>query len=238
MASFRCFPEIWLALLWLRLCPNAFRGWKILQKGKRMKYYQQTNFTIFITMYWKGNKGERERLSQVKSDTESRPVFISGFFWSAFCIRTVLFPPCPPLERRLQRAHLIRNWWWLLSYGGAEQRDKAFRHLSLPVILLHLTWSPELAKANYLGQTISISKHSQQIAFHYWHARQPRKLLSTQRDQKKKSKWPNLDHTHPDATMAGYCIGLPTDLCQERPNHVLFVILVLLSQKVKAKQMD
>lgn len=87
---------------------------------------------------------------------------------------------------------LIRNWWWLLSYGGAEQRDEAFHHLSLPVILLPLTWSPELAKANYLGQTVSISKHSQQIAFHYWHARQAQKLPSTHRDRQSTSG-PNLD---------------------------------------------
>lgn len=97
--------------------------------------------------------------------------------------------------------NLTRNWWWLLSYRGAEQRDKAFHHLSLLVILLPLTWSPELAKANYLGQTVSISKHSQQIAFHYWHARQARKLSSTHRDRQS----PNgqiLIPTRPDATIA------------------------------------
>lgn len=83
---------------------------------------------------------------------------------------------------------------------GAEQRDEAFHHLSLPVILLPLTWSPELAKANYLGQTVSISKHSQQIAFHYWHARQARKLPSTHRDRQS-TNGQILIPTRPDATI-------------------------------------
>lgn len=81
---------------------------------------------------------------------------------------------------------------------GAERRDEAFHHLSLLVILLPLTWSPELAKANYLGQTVSISKHSQQIAFHYWHARQARKLPSTHRDRQS-TNGQILIPTHPDA---------------------------------------
>lgn len=84
---------------------------------------------------------------------------------------------------------------------GAEQRDEAFHHLSLPVILLPLTWSPELAKANYLGQTVSISKHSQQIAFHYWHARQARKLPSTHRDRQSTNSQ-ILIPIRPDATIA------------------------------------
>lgn len=84
---------------------------------------------------------------------------------------------------------------------GAEQRDEAFHHLSLPVILLPLTWSPELAKANYLGQTVSISKHSQQIAFHYWHARQARKLPSTHRDRQS-TDGQILSPARPDATVA------------------------------------
>lgn len=83
---------------------------------------------------------------------------------------------------------------------GAEQIDEPFHHLSLPVILLPLTWSPELAKANYLGQTVSISKHSQQIAFHYWHARQARKLPSTHRDRQS-ANGQILIPTRPDATI-------------------------------------
>lgn len=70
---------------------------------------------------------------------------------------------------------------------GARQDDASFRHLSVPVILRHQIWSLELAKANYLGQTISISKYSQRIAFHYWHAGQAEKLLSTQRDRGKRN---------------------------------------------------
>lgn len=153
--------------------------------------------SLFITLDLKrGEEKNPPKKTMTGQWHEFRPVSISAISWNCFFFMHTL-----KRIPRLDFPNLIRNWWRLLSYGGAEQRDEAFHHLSLPVILLPLTWSPELAKANYLGQTISISKHSQQIAFHYWHARQARKLPSTHRDRQS-TNGQILIPTCPDATIA------------------------------------
>lgn len=135
MASFRCFPEIWLALLWLTVS-NAFTGWKILQKIKRIKYYQQTNFTIFITMYWKGKKrvvvGERRGGTGTKNKQKIRHgqprrirnCLFSVVFWKAFCIRSVFFPPTTGTEassRPFDTELMVAVVVW--GGGGVQSRE-------------------------------------------------------------------------------------------------------------------
>lgn len=127
----------------------------------------------------------------VKSDAAGRFVLSAGLF-SELCSLGLLnrnaFLVCrfnkDPTGRDRRRT-------------GARRDDASFRHLSVPVILRHRIWSLELAKANYLGQTISISKYSQRIAFHYWHAGQAEKLQSTQRDRGKR-KQPDLEAASAD----------------------------------------
>lgn len=144
---------------------------------------------------------ERERAPclkiNVKCDTASRFVVVcvlfselfslgllehiyTGAFWFFFPVRCSNKGSVVVTQDRIGR-----GCCW---NGGRAETDASFRHLSLPVILRPQIWSPELAKANYIGQTISISKYSRRIAFHYWHARQAEKLLSTQREREKRKQ--------------------------------------------------
>ncbi len=168
---------------------NAFGSWKFDTKNTELNISSKPIYDIHICT------SERETASvgiDVKCDTATRFVFVCGLFSELFSLgllKHIYMKHFPVCCSNKGSAVVIQDWiGWGCCRTGAERCDASFHQLSLPVILRPQIWSPELAKANYIGQTISISKYSQRIAFHYWHARQAEKLLSTQREREKRKQ--------------------------------------------------